>query len=307
MPKIAISSENKNATFQRYPKVALEKGERARIACLEDPDVAYVHNFKKPEMLNGKPSMVTVENQKTGEKKEVNKMEFVSTDHCLGDFEVLQKDGSDPERCPACKESKETDTILPPQRKFAMHVAQYNLRSSDSWNIAEPFGVSIKAWTFSDKRFNELVELKELHGDLRRVDLAIGPCENKMFQNYKIQVAPGSAEYLADDARKRNVIDSFRNNRSDDLLSLLGRTVDASLMREHIDEVKARWQAARGGSTVDLTSSVNSRTLDESLLDLAGNSAPVETPKAAESSAPAESPSTDAGEDLDFDQLFKDL
>lgn len=306
MPKITISSENKNATFQKYPKVMLEKDERARIVCLEDPDVVYVHNLKKPELLNGKPSMVTVE-QKNGDKKEVNKMEFVATDICLGNFEVLQKDGADPENCPACRESKETDTILGPQRKFAMHVAQYNLGNPNSFAVAEPFGVSIKAWTFTDRRFNDLVELKEIYGDLRKADLALGPCENKMYQNYDIKAMPGDAAYLSSDDRRRIVVESYKNNRSDDLTVLLGRTVDASLMREHLEEVKARWRAVRGESTVDLSASVNSRTLDESLLDLTGNTAaaaPTEVPKAAEIPSSA---ATADGEELDFNKLFDSL
>lgn len=303
MPKIAISSENKNETFKKYPRITLEKDERARIVCLEDPDVSYVHNFKKPEMLNGKPTMVKVQG-KDGEDKEVNKMEWVATDICLGDFEVLQKKGTDPDNCPGCKESKETDTILPPQRKFAMHVAQYVLQKG--WTISEPFNASIKAWVFTDRRFNELVELKELHGDLRKADLALGPCESKLYQTYKIQVAPGSAEYLATDERKRFIIDSFKNNRCEDLVGMLGRTVDASLMREHIDEVKARWRVVRGESAVDLTSSVNTRTLDESLLDLAASSAS-QPAQAAEASANVPAASSSDEEDLDFNKLFDGL
>lgn len=301
MPKMTISSENKNETFKRYPKVTLEKDERARIVCLEDPDVEYVHNFKKPEILNGKPTMVKIKNEKTGDEKEVNKMEWVATDLCLGDFEVLQKNGVDPENCPGCKRSKETDTILPPQRKFAMHVAQYVLQSG--WKVADPFNASIKAWVFSDRRFNELVELKELQGDLRRVDLALGPCESKMFQNYKIQVAPGEAEYLASEDRKRFIVESFKNNRCEDIPGLLGRKVDESLMREHLDEVEARWRAVRGESAPDLSAAVNSRTLDESLLDLAGASAAAST-EAPKVETPAASSSSD-DDPINFDDLFK--
>lgn len=244
MARLSFAAENKKEKPDFFPRLKLTLGENARIICLEDPEYGYVHQFNKPEMINGRPKMKTI-TFKNGDEKQVNAMEWIGGGLCLGDLETVAEKGVDPDNCVACMASTKSDSIYPPKRRFAMHVAKYALKGSSGWTVASPFSVEIVAWTFGDDIFNQLTDFATEFGPLLKHDLLLGPCENKDFQKFKIMPSQ-SAVYLESEDNKNRLKETFSNNKSDDIASLVARRVTSEQMSDWVEEVKARWRLVNG-------------------------------------------------------------
>jgi hypothetical protein len=320
MPKVTFSSDNKVQQGNDYPRLKLEHGERALIVCIEpEPEMEYVHTLRAPEIG---PDGRVIKEMKQGKKGEYEaaKLEFIGQHLCFGNFDKMVDKGADPDNCPTCKAALEGDGIDQALPRYAMHVLRYNLQPG-GFAIREPFGVTTEAWVYAASRFNALVDLAQEWGDLRKHDLKLGPCENKNFQKYDINVS-AKAEWLQDDARKKQAAAEYQNNRTNDLASLIGRKISKEQAQQDIARVQERVAQAYG-RTEDLpaAAATASASIDSDVASLLGestdtNPAPAgdvfgtPTPgeaAAAESIAPAADVPAAAGADLSFDDVLATL
>lgn len=318
MPKVTFSNENKVQLGNDYPRLKLEHGERALIVCIEpEPEMEFVHTLRAPEIG---PDGRVIKEMKQGKKGEYEaaKMEFIGQHLCFGNFDKMSDKGADPDNCPTCRAAAEGDGIDAALPRYAMHVLRYGLQPG-GFAIRDPFVIATEAWVFAASRFNSLVELAQEWGDLRKHDLKLGPCENKNFQKYDINVS-AKAEWLQDTTRKEQAAKEYNNNRTNDLASLIGRKISKEQAAQDIARVQERVAQAYG-RTVDLPANVASASssIDSDVASLLGestdtNPAPAETsaPVAtAETTAPAvdttkpETPA--AGADLSFDDVLANL
>lgn len=247
MAKIEFGEENKRKGFFDFPKLALEKNEKARVCVLETPDAEYVHTLRKIITENGKPVMRTDEwKTKTGTKtKEVPDMDFVGKYICLGDAQTVKDKAADPDNCPACKASIEVPgAVEGAKRRFVLHVIKYETKKG-TFNLQEPFQAKVLAWEFTENRFSTLVDIQMEHGNLPQVDLCLGPCENAGFQKYEI-IPGGSCQWGTTEERKSQTRQIVANGRSDDLSPLLGRRVSEAEIRGVVNDLVQSWNVAFG-------------------------------------------------------------
>lgn len=244
MAKMSFSANNKSADTENFPKLKLEQDESARISCFEEPEVGFVHNIRAPKILNGAVQYKTVKT-KDGEREEMD-FDFISNPLCLGDFNTLQDRGSDPKNCPACKAAQEApDMFAPPKRRFAMHVFQYTTNGTSK--PTKNFQGSVKVWAFTDQKFNELIDLMEEapDGDITKIDIILGPCENKLFQKFKM-IHSNQVKWRESEATQAQFQEITSENRAKDLEKFLGRSVKKDWLEDDLDKVRVRWKVAHG-------------------------------------------------------------
>lgn len=330
MPVIEFEQDNKVATTNfDFPKLKLKTGERARIVLLQSPVVEYVHTLEKPQVINGVPQMVTAKRKDQTEYQDYKK-DFMSRPLCLGDFEVLSKDGADPVKCPMCALAKEhPDWVKNPQRRYAMHVIRYKTKGS-SFDLITPYSVETVVWAFSDKVFNQIIDFKAEWGDLRGHDLNLGPCENETFQKFEINVA-AKAAWMEDDQRKNLTVETFKENQIPDIAIAIGSKKEERWVKEDLAAIVQAWTLVgqAGTANVEVIGGKPATSLSTDLDDLLGGSvattapasavapaavaaaAPVEAaaPAAAEPAAPAAEAPAEAAPvpATDFDDLLKGL
>jgi hypothetical protein len=274
MPTLSFTPDNKTEFASDFPRLKLDQNERKRILCLQEPNFGYVHTFRAPKIVNGKPEYASVK-QKDGSFANELVKDFIGRPMCLGDLGLLQDKGVDAVNCPACERAIASDEIDRPQRRFAMPVIVYQTKPG-GFDVASPFGCSCVVWNFTDMVFNKLVDIKEEWGSLRDVDLKLGPCENKVFQKYDISAAREAAWKTSED-RTAQVVACFKENQPKDIDALIGRRIERTWMTEDLNKVAARWRIVNGAPPVHDTDGAT-----ESLADgLAGLDAALTTPTAA--------------------------
>lgn len=299
MAKMSFSSENKASAQENFPKLKLDQDESARISLFESPEVGYVHNLRRPKLINGVVQYKVVKT-KDGEREEMD-FDFVGNPICLGDPAVLADRGSDPKNCPACKAAQDApDMFQNPKRRFAMHVFQYTTNGTSK--PTKNFQGAVKVWAFTDQKFNEIADLAEEapDGDIRNVDLILGPCENKLFQKFKI-IASTQVKKNESDATQSAFAEITEENQAKDLENFLGRPVKKKeYLEDDLEKVRAGWRVANGQaneSANDGLAKAERGGLDAGLASLL-DEPKVEAPKpvvteAKVASAPAEAQSFD--------------
>lgn len=238
MAKMSFSSENKSASSEQFPRLKLVQDETARIHIYEAPDVGYVHNLRMPTLVNGMPKY------KSGPKGEEMEFDFVGNPICLGKPDILQDRGMDPKNCPACKAAETNpDQFQRPKRRFAMHVFQYATNGTSK--PTKSFQGSVKIWAFTDQKFNEIADLRDEapNKDLSKIDVILGPCENQLFQKYKI--IPSSM--VKKDENQDLFDEIIEENKVEDLEPFLGRVVKkVEYLEDDLDKIRARWRVVNG-------------------------------------------------------------
>lgn len=274
MPRVEFSEENVKKNDYDYPKFKLDKkNEVARIAILESPVAEFVHNIRKPKLVGGIPEK-EIKSRRDGSQYEDYKYEFVSRPICLGDYGVLEQDGSDPDKCPICAEAKKSDRFSAPQRRFALHVVKYETKANTT-EVKEPFGASTQVWSFTDKVFSKLYGFKKEGYDLRKHDLLL-KCENPAFAGYEITPAM-KGEWLANEERKDYIKALMqKDNLAPDLSIFCGSKKSEKSIEYDIRAVNEAWDIATGVRSVSATDSAmssvgSSLALTDSLDDLLGS------------------------------------
>ena len=263
MPRIGFDPKHKRSSFFEYPKLKLEKNEKARVTIVESEPIAeFVHNLAKIILDEGRPIMKTVTYGKDGDKtKEVPENEFIGKFLCLGDPEVLDTQESDPDNCPACKAYQENSSAIgKPQRRIVFHILKYATKKG-SFEISQPFQAQVLAWEMPDTRFGTLVDIASEHGDLRKIDLCLGPCTKPAWQTYDI--SPGATCVLADPDNRQRAAEILKENMAEDLTPLLGRKVTPGELQAKVNEILDQWRRGFGGGGYSSESSSAASTKPE--------------------------------------------
>ena len=303
MAKMSFKAENKAADNESFPKLKLDQDETGRISCFEEPEVGFVHNIRAPKIVQGEVQYKRVET-KNGPEMQME-FDFIGNPICLGDFDELLDRGIDPKRCPACKAAQEApDMFQPPKRRFAMHVFQYTTNGTKT--PTRNFQGSVKIWAFTDQKFNELIDLMDEApgGDLRNIDIILGPCENKMYQKFKM-VHSSQVKWREAEEQFQEII---AENKVKDISKFLGRTTKKDWLEDDLDKVRARWRVANGqkDESPNDTLAGAERDLDAGLAGLLDDDS---KPSAkADNSTPAvQSAGSDDDGPVDFDKLLADI
>lgn len=299
MPRVDFAPENKQAvgTNYDYPKMKLKVGERARIIVgLEAPWSEYVHELRAPQIINGEPVMVEVENR--GKKSREPKMDFISKPICLGDATILADKGLDPKNCPVCRLAKEhPDMTGAPKIRYAMHIIRYRTKQG-TWDVQTPFSVELLVWGFTAGRFNTIADIREEFGDLREHDLLLGPCEPpELMQKFDVK-AGNKAVWREDKANTRLVLETFKNNQIPDLSIACGSKKKAEWLEQDVEKILERWDEF--SAITRKASARDTSSLDEGLSNILDNDEDDDINETLESVTPAKaSAKTEADDDLD--------
>jgi len=301
MAKMSFSAQNVSQSGDNFPRLKLDQDETARIAIYEEPEVGFVHNLRTPKLING---VVQYKSGKDG-KTEMD-FDFVSNPICTGDLNVLQDRGIDPKNCVACKAaSEEPDMFQKPKRRFAMHVFQYATNGTSK--PTKNFQGSVKVWSFTDQKYAEIVDLAEEAegGQISNVDLILGPCENKMFQKFKMISSP-QVKWKESDATKEAFKEIVADNQAQDLDYFLGRPVKkVEYLLDDLDKVRRNWRVVNGqvGETSNDNLAGVERNLDAGLSNLLDT--PKETPR--NETSPLGDSEKRNDEAVDLEDLLKGL
>lgn len=231
-------------------KLSLDKDEQARVCFLEPtPQAVYVHNFEK--VVTG-PDGKPIQEKDTwadGSERISTKTEYAGKLRCLGNEDELERSGADPENCPACRAHIENPNAV---KKAALrvlgHVLKYSTRPN-SFNPTKPFSASLLVWDLTEKRFGQLNDIFEEHGNLSEKDLLLGPCENKQMQKYTIAVGSGDALWTQSDATRTYVTELLNEERVEDLSGVAGKLPSAFEMEAKVKEVVRAYNHAFGLGT----------------------------------------------------------
>jgi hypothetical protein len=247
MPRTAFDPKNQRVDPSQFPKLQLEKDEKARILCIEkEPMYEWTHELRQPKILNGK-AVVVKKTRSNGETYEDYDMDYKGSPICFGDDGVLFDKGVDVANCPACLVSTEGDMLKAPQRRYAMHVIKYATQPGSS-EIQNQFNAQLLIWRFNEKKYYKLIELASEHNtSLLNRDIILGPCVSKMYQSFEINIA-GKAEWLANEERKTFVANLYRDNKVDDsaLSAMCGRKVQRAFLEDDLQAIKDAWAIING-------------------------------------------------------------
>lgn len=306
MPQMSFTSSNRANEIENFPKLKLENKESARIVVLHAPEAAFVHNLRAPKIVNGQV-------QHKGEEMDY---EFIGNPICIGDDNIIKERTLDAKNCPACKAAQEQpDMFSAPKRRYATHVYQY--QSNGTTKAPVDGAGSVKVWAFADQKFGELIDIYESANEESDtpvgpldLDLLLGPCENPMFQKFKI--IPGQkAAWKAKPETRERFESTVASNKSKDLYRYIGRKMGADFMEDKVAEVRRKWAQAKNHSGEDASDGFASAERNGLEAGLAGllDSEPAK-PEVKKEEAPAknvESASNDFGGTADFDDILNNL
>lgn len=277
MPSIQFIPDNIKETGNDFPRLKLDAQESARIVVVQqEPTFVYRHVLRAPEIgTDGKAVWHKVERK--GEQVDAIKLGFVANHQCLGDYNTIADGrGIDPDNCPMCERSVKTSVIGAPERRFAAHVAKYATKAG-TFDIIKPFNAQIQLWIFTETIFTKLVGFQKEFGSLLQHDLKLGPCTNKDFQKFDINVA-FDAEWLKTAKSKEFIKEAVEENVCPDLEETIARRKDKKYVLQDIKTVEDRWKIANG---VDSDPAPAREALTQDVSNLIGNGKPAPAKKAA--------------------------
>ena len=262
MPRIPMTDENKKQTSESYPSLKYKTGEKGRVCFIEtEPNVIYVHEHRMPVVINGEIQK-ELKKGKNGDY-EKDKTEYAGKYACDGRYEVVAKEGTDPEQCTQCKWAIEHPSMFSlPKRRFGLHVLKYKTIPGTS-TVANPFSAELVLYQFTDFKFDALVDLQKEHKDLRVKDLTVN-CINGEMNNFDFQIG-GSCEWIADDSRKAYVKELLSSNMAEDVDALLARKATKTDLAMTLDKVQGRWSLV--GKTGPSASTLGGETFDNLNMD----------------------------------------
>lgn len=304
----------KARTTQRIPKLSLEKDEQARICFLEKaPRMVFTHTFNKVVTGPDGKAIIIKDTWPDGQPRETAKTEYAGKFRCLGNTDELQRSGVDPENCPACRAHIENPNALKaPARRFLGHVLKYSVRPG-SFSPTKPFSASLVIWDLTEKRFEQLVDIYNEHGELSEHDLLLGPCENKQMQKYTIQIGGDKAHWMQSDTHKEYVMELLREERVDDIEGVAGKLPSEFEMDTKVNEIVRAYNHAYGlNQTNSYESLLGSSNVDQvaaaadATESPASPSTPDEAP-AVEEASPAAVETSEEAEETEKDSGSADL
>lgn len=246
--------------FQKINKFKLDANEKARVLIgLGKLEAQYVHNLERPLIENGEPVFHQVKRRDDTFVTEV-KTEWVSTLLSQGDQSILADKGSDPKNCIiGAFAAKHPSWVKPePMLKYAANIIRYQTKPG-TYDVKTPFSVEAMVWAFSGKKYETLYEIAQEWGPdvFRMKDLRFGPCTNKVFQQFEISTAKDAA-YLKNSDDEKTVMDTYNENKLEDLSEAIGRRKEDHYIQMDLDSIAEAWavvdayNARKAGLTVDL-------------------------------------------------------
>lgn len=275
--KMQYSRDNMVTTVYDMERLSLKTKEVVRIALLEDDvDFAYVHYIPAPKELAGY---------------------YI----CLGDPEQMQKGNDvvpDVASCPFCAVAAKSDIIQVPMRRFATNILQYVTNQKGEF-IGGEINAMVKAWILNNKKYNDLVSIKDQWKDFKSHDLKI-TCEVETYQNFKIEILPDAAWRKTGELAKK-MATIFKKERSSELDKLLGRHITKTGMYDVL--------AKLGIGSTSAPKDVPEQNVDVSdiLGDMAKKEQPAAETKVEEtkvSETPAETVKFEDTNEIDVDGLL---
>lgn len=154
---------------------------------------------------------------------------------CLGDAEVLDAEGADPENCPACRAAGPDAPVKPCKPRFALNIFRYTTNSQG--RFLSTITGSHQIWVFGQDKMNTLLSRAEEHGDLRKKDLVI-TCQAKQFQKFDIDVSAGRATWMEKADVKAQYIAALEHDalKLVDLERYICRTYTLEQLSRMVDE-----------------------------------------------------------------------
>lgn len=287
MPRIQFIPDNIVNQGSTFPRLKLDAKESARIVVLEDPTFVYIHTLRAPEIgPDGKVIMTKVERK--GEEVDVIKQKFVGRHQCTGDLNTLQEGrGVDPDNCLMCEASIKTSQVDAPQRRFGVHVAKYATKQG-TWDVLKgaQFSAQIQLWMFTEGIFTKLIGFQKEFGSLLQHDLKLGPCENKDYQKFDINIA-ADAEWLKTAKTKTAIAEAKEENTCEDVETEIAKRKDRKWIEQDLKTVSDMWKIANG---VAVDPAEAKAELTQDLANLIGNGKPAVATKVE---APVEEPEAD--------------
>lgn len=250
--------------FEKLRYTDNEEVARFMIAAAPDPVTGepcrsisweWVHTIRAPSLEHGVPVMEPLK-KKSGEVYgEKHSTRFVGQRLCLGDPDVLEDKGIDPNMCPGCAAAKRGVKDMRPERRFAVPIIRYETqgKKSDTVRISPP-SAKILVWVFSQKQFGLLAAWKRQVRDLLEIspdvkDFALNladvvlVCEDSNFQRVRWGAAMRPAHR---DPRVRQLVKELWGNPEnrptpEQLRASCGRDNGYDFFAEDVDEAEAAW------------------------------------------------------------------
>lgn len=237
--QLSFTEENIKKNPFDYPKLKLAKGENARLTIVEDPYSEYVHSIQKPQLDERGNVLYRTAERKDGTEYQVPKLTWVSSPICLGERDVLDENGIDPDNCPVCARAAAGEKGFYPKRRFAMHVIRTNTRPK-TFDAVDPYSGQLIIWAFTDTIFNKLFGFQKEFG-LKDHDLKLGPCTDENFQKAELNVANDTA---VEPKMRKAIFDE--KNRAEDPSVFCGMRKTKARIEEDLAQVDAQWALAKG-------------------------------------------------------------
>lgn len=265
MPRVSHTTQVKAAgEVDRFPRLKLATGEKARIWLPEEPWMEYYHRIEAPKIEDGEVVM-EVRTGKNG-TYEAPLMQWIGNAFCLGKTGTPEEPGPlmlagiDPENCPACESASRQTGVQPPQQRFACNVIKYKVRGrgQNPYDLVSPVSAEILVWAYTGRIHGMIYDLAaERDGDLKRCDVRIEleetPGADK-FQKIKT-IATIDKPALSDSKVRDYVVELWRdpdNRATDEQLrdACLGRDVARPVMLDMVRRAERQYRDANrdGGS-----------------------------------------------------------
>lgn len=276
--QLSFSEDNVKKRPFDFPKLKLANGETARLTIVESPYSEYVHSIQKPVLDESNRLIMQTKERKDGTEYQVPKLTFVSNPICLGDREVLEKEGIDPDNCIVCARAKDDFRLYAPKRRFAMHV----IRTNTVPGKFDPNGTGqqLLIWAFTDQIFNKIVEINN-DFPLNAHDLKLGPCTDANFQKADLAAAKDTA--VTPEIRDALFVEK---NKSEDPTVFCGQRKSEARIQDDLNSVDAVYALAKGEEGSDISVRDLSQGISSILEESAGDGLPTVS---AEASVPATS------------------
>lgn len=253
----------KPRAVNRYTKLSLDKDEQVRVSFLtQSPQLVYVHNFEKV-VVDDQGNPIEIDDKwPDGTPNRRAKTTWAGKLRCLGQGEVVQSTGADPDNCPACRAHIETSAaVKAPVARIIGQVLKYKTKPG-SFTPSKPFGAELVIWDLTTKRFSQLMSIYEEHGDLSGKDLLLGPCENQTMQTYTIAAGNGVAHWRQDENDQRYVMELLAEGKVDDLADAAGKLPSEFEMETKVNEIVRAYNHAFGKGTSSYSSLLSSDNVD---------------------------------------------
>jgi hypothetical protein len=305
--RYALTKENKGAVDAAldFPRLKLKKNEVARVAIIG------------LTTADGKPKLATPEPEGGyffDLRVPGNDREFRGSFECLAAPEKLDRGELDPSACPHCavvKRGVSEAVVGPVKRRFVLPIVRYKTKPG-SVDVIQPPSIEVVSWRFTDRYFNELVDVEEQWGEsggMLAHDLSL-TCEIEQYQTYRVAVLPKALWREDRDGVGKLVLGTLMavlKTVPGGLRRQCGTTLNAIDLKARLDEVLKLAEDSRG--TSDTLPEVDAASIAGLADDLFGSGkvAPEADASFMGADAPEEgaAPAPVAGESFDFDSFFK--